>query len=136
MRKQIVNFVVVLKTAYPYAFKDMTDEEVEQMVNLYEEMLGGYSEETLNQVVKEIIKTRKFLPTLNEIIELCESNKIYKRNEIIDYMEKDGYFKNPNELDKAYFWVNEGNIPGWLLEEMKKYHKLLIEEKQRKLIGE
>lgn len=125
---------MILKTAYPYFFKDMKEEEIENMVSLYEEMLSSYNNITLELVAKEIIKTKKYLPSISEIIELCEEKRVYKRNEIIELMIKDGYFKNPLEIDKVYMWIGEGIIPSWLKEDMKKYYNKGIETKERKLL--
>ena len=133
-RKKIVNFILILKTAYPYVFKDMKDEEVENMVNLYQEMIGNYNEETLELVSKEIIKNNKYMPSLSEIINLCEEKKVFKRNQIIELMIKDGYFKSPLEIEKVYMWIEEGIIPSWLQKDMKKYYQLGLENKELKLL--
>ena len=133
-RKKIVNFILILKTAYPYVFKDMKDEEVEKMVNLYQEMIGNYNEETLELVSKEIIKSNKYMPSLSEIIDLCEKKKIHNRNKIIELMIKEGYFKSPLEIEKVYTWIEEGIIPNWLQEDIKKYYQLGLENKELKLL--
>lgn len=133
-RKEISKFILILKTAFPYSFKDMTNEETENIVLLYQEMLGSYNYETLEKVAKEIIKTKKYLPSISEIIELCEKNKVHNRNRIIELMVNDGYFKSPLEIEKVYMWINEGIIPSWLKEDMKKYYNLGIENKEIKLL--
>lgn len=133
-RKDITRFIMILKTAYQYAFKDMSKEETQNIVSLYQEMLSEYNSETLEIVAKEIIKTKKYLPSISEIINLCEENKVYKRNEIIEQMINDGYFKSPQEIEKIYKWISEGIIPSWLKEDMKKYYSLGLGTKERKLI--
>lgn len=133
-KKDITKLILVLKTAYPYSFKDMSEEDTENLVDLYCEMLCNYNSETLEAVAKEIIKTKKYMPSISEIIELCEEKKIHRRNEIVELMIKDGYFKSPLEIDKVYMWIDEGIIPSWLREDMKKYYKLGIENKEIKLI--
>ena len=133
-RKKVVNFILVLKTAYPYVFKDMKEEDVENMVGLYQEMIGSYNEETLELVSKEIVKNFKYIPSMAEIIKLCENKKVHTRNEIVELMIKEGYFKSPLEIEKVYRWIEEGIIPSWLQEDMKKYYKLGITHKEMKLL--
>ena len=133
-RKDITRFIMILKTAYPYSYKDMNEEEIENLIGLYQEMLSNYNSETLDVVAKEIIKTKKYLPSISEIIEMCEEKKVCKRNEIIELMIKDNYFKSPQEIEKVYMWIGEGIIPNWLKEDMKKYYNKLIENKEQKLL--
>lgn len=133
-KKDITKFILVLKTAYPYSFKDMSEEDTENLVDLYCEMLCKYNSETLEAVAKEIVKTRKFMPSISEIIDLCKEKKVYKRNEIIELMIKDGYFKSPREIEKVYMWIDEGIIPSWLQEDMKKYYNKGLENKEIKLL--
>ena len=132
--QKISSLIATLKIAYPSYFNKLEDNDFIALVKLYEEMLGSYNEEILNQVSKKIIKTMKYMPSIKEIIELCEETKVYKRNEIIELMIKDGYFKSPLEIDKVYMWIGEGIIPSWLQEDMKKYYKLGLENKERKLL--
>ena len=132
--EKISLFIAKLKVGYPKFFNELTNEQLIEMISLYQEMLGNYNEETLNEVAKEIIKTKKFYPSMSEILEFCEGKKIYKRNQIIELMIKDKYFKSPLEIDKVYMWIEEGIIPSWLQEDMKKYYQLGIENKKRKLL--
>ena len=53
-RKDITRFIMILKTAYQYAVKDMSKEETQNIVSLYQEMLSEYNSETLEIVAKEI----------------------------------------------------------------------------------
>ena len=70
------------------------------------------------------------MPSISEIIEVCENEKINERNLIIDEMIKDKYFKNEREIEKVYLWISEGIIPKWLQEDMKKYYSKLLENKK------
>ena len=124
--KSISSFIAKLKMAYPYYFKDLTEEDTLDMVMMYQDMLGGYSEQTLDKVAKDIIKTKKYMPSLSEIIELCDNCKIHVQNEIVEYMIKDGYFHSPREIEKVYLWLEEGLIPAWFKEDMKKYYSKMI----------
>ena len=133
--KLISIFIAKLKIAFPNYFKELSNEQILEMVSLYQEMLGSYNEQTLSDVAKTIIKTKKYMPSISEIIELCDSNKVEIKNEIIEKMIEDGYFKNPREIEKIYMWLEENIIPEWFKEEMKKYYNVMIMNNKRNLIG-
>ena len=128
--KKISSFIATLKIAYPRYFNGMINEDFISFTNMLEDMLGNYNEQTLDKVAKEIIKTKKYMPSMSEIIELCDNCKIYVQNEIVEYMIKDGYFHSPREIEKVYLWLEEGIIPAWLKEDMKKYYSKMIENKK------
>ena len=128
--KLISVFIAKLKVAYPNYFKDLSNEQMIDLITLYQDMLGEYNEQTLNQVAKEIIKTKKYMPSVSEIIELCDNTKTQTRNEIVEKMIEDGYFKDPREIDKIYLWLSEGIIPGWFKKDMMKYYNKMIENKK------
>ena len=125
-KKKISLFLTKLKLAYPRYFKELSNEDFIGLSNMLEEMLEKYNEAALNKVAKKIITTKKFMPTVAEILEMCEDTKVYVQNEIVDYMIKDGYFKAQSELEKVYLWLEEGLIPAWFKEDMKKYYSKMI----------
>lgn len=148
--KLISMIIVKFKIAYPYYFKELTDEELAGLIAMYQEELSCYNELTLVSAVKSIIRKKKFMPTLNELLEECEYSKTYRGNEILSRMKDDGYFNYGAvcELDdthatrnyeKALMWVEKGIIPTWLLEDMKKYgyveDKPLLSTHNSNLIG-
>ena len=132
--KKISKFIAKLKPFYPKYFNDLKKEDFVILTNTYNEMLGSYSEEALNEVAKDIIKTKKYMPSISEIIELCDSTKTRVRNEIVEKMIKDDYFKDPREIDKIYMWLEEGIIPEWFKKDMMKYYNQMIDTKNQKLI--
>lgn len=145
--KLIGSLIIRLKTAYPYYFKDLKEEETLGMYAMYEEELSQYNEETLINAIKEIIRTSKYMPSLNEIIEQCEKSRVHQKNKIVDLMWQDGYFKKGayGELDdsqayrnynKTLKFIEEGIIPEWLREDMKKYYNQMLTNKEVKLIEE
>lgn len=134
MKKQTSKFIATLKFAYPRYFNEMKDEDFIGFTNVLEEMLGNYNEQTLNNVAKEIIKTKKYMPSISEIIELCDNHKVNVQNEIVEYMIKEEYFKSPRETEKVYLWLEEEIIPEWLKKDMMKYYSKMIGN--QKLIGE
>lgn len=133
--KKISSFIATLKVAYPKYFNDLQNEDFITMTNMYEDMLCNYNEENLKEAARTIIKTKKYMPSIKEILEVCDETKVYKRNEIIELMIKENYFKDEHEIEKAYMWVEEDNIPNWFKEDMKKYYSSSIANKERILIG-
>lgn len=130
----ISNVILKLKLAYPSYFSKLTNEELIALAQMYKDELSGYNEKTLNIAIKNLIRNKKYMPSLNEIIEECDGNKKHNANAIIERMKNDGYFKSANELDKVYMWLAKGIIPTWLKEDMKKYQQELL-TMNTKLIG-
>lgn len=133
---KVSKMISTFKIAYPYYFKDLTKEDVLGVYAIYEEALKEYNIETINNATKSIIKKSKYMPSIKEIIDECENNKTYVRNNIIEQMRLDGYFKDSLEIEKVYNWLEKGIIPSWLKEEMKKYSKQYITNSNQLLIGE
>ena len=129
--KSISLFLAKLKIAFPSYFKNLSNEELIQLISLYQETLGNYNEQILNKVANEIIKTKKYLPSIAEILELCESKKKEFRYEIIEKMKQNKYFKSLKDLEKVYIWLDEDIIPSWLKKDMMNYYKKMIENKER-----
>lgn len=119
--KSISLLIAKLKIAYPYYFKEMTKEEVAMLMSLYQDELSNYSDEVLSESVKNIIRNSKYMPTISELIEECEKHRSIKKSYIIELMVKDGYFKSPIEIDKAYHFLEEDIIPEWFKKDMAKY---------------
>lgn len=119
----ISSVILKLKLAYPSYFNKLTDEELIALAQMYKDELSKYNENTLNIAIKNLIRSSKYMPSLNEIIEECESNKTHITNTIIERMKKDGYFKSPSEIDKVYMWLAKGIIPSWLKEDMRNYQQ-------------
>lgn len=145
--KLIGSLIIRLKTAYPYYFKELKEEETLGMYAMYEEELSQYNEETLTSAIKEIIRTSKYMPSLNEIIEQCEKSRVHQTNKIVELMWKDGYFKKGaygesddsqayRNYNKTLKFIEEGIIPEWLREDMKKYYSQILANKEVKLIEE
>ena len=119
-------FLTKLKLAYPRYFNELEKEDFIGLSNMLEEMLSSYNEQTLDNVAKEIIRTKKYMPSISEILEFCDNAKTNTRNEIVELMNKDGYFKDPREIEKVYLWLSEGIIPAWLKKDMMNYYNKMI----------
>ena len=144
--KGISTLIATFKIAYPYFFKESTKEEITALSRIYQEHLNCYNEKTLANVAKKIIATKKFMPSISEIIEACEKEKEFMRNEILELMKADGYFKKGDygELDhtqeernytKALMWAEKNLLPSWLKEDMKYYQSKILKPKENLMIG-
>lgn len=143
----ISTLIATFKIAYPYFFKESTKEEITALSRIYQEHLSCYNEKTLANVAKKIIATKKFMPSISEIIEACEKEKEFMRNEILELMKVDGYFKKGDygELDhtqeernytKALMWAERNLLPNWLKEDMKYYQSKILGQKEKLMLGE
>lgn len=120
-KKVISSLIAKFKVAFPYYFEKLTDEEFMGMVALYNDQLSMYSCEALENAFNTIVRRSKFMPTLQEIIEECEKFKTNKKLYIVEVMKKAGYFKADCEIEKTIHFIEENNIPDWLLKDMKKF---------------
>jgi hypothetical protein len=93
-QSKLISIVIAkFKIAYPYYFKDLTDEEFLGLVSMYQEELGSFHPIALLNAIKVIIRNNKFMPTLADIID--EYKKSLK-NYYIEVIE------NSNPKNKKY----------------------------------
>lgn len=78
-KNEILKIILILKTSYPYAFKDMSKDEVESMVNLYEELFKENTYEEVSRAIKNIINTSEYMPAIATI-----KSKIYEMKHLKD----------------------------------------------------
>lgn len=122
MREDEVSVIVAtLGLAYPNNFKNYTEEQTLALIKFYQEQLQGYNYKTVKKSIDILIKNKKYLPTVAEIIETCDNNKEVEIFKIIMLMMKDNYFKSDEEIFRAQGWINLGVIPEWFKNDMKKY---------------
>jgi hypothetical protein len=129
---ELVQGMQMLGMAYG---KEFTQQECE----LYYEFLREYNIETFKKAVKNIIRTSKFLPKINELIEECDRCKEQVKYEVLEFMNDKGYFKAPIEYEKASLFMERGNVPEWLQKDINEYYKMMkqetLEHKETVLIG-
>ena len=129
---EFVKGLTYLGIAYKQEFSK-TETEV------YYDFLKEYSYQTFVNAIKNIVKTSKFLPKITELIEACENAKSLVRFDVLEYMNKIGYFKDPSEYQKASLFMERGIVPSWLQEDINKYYKMMIsnrlEHKEQMLIS-
>jgi hypothetical protein len=93
-QSKLISIVIAkFKIAYPYYFKDLTDEEFLGLVSLYQEELGIFHPIALLNAIKVIIRNNKFMPTLADIIDE------YRRSLKNYYIE---VIENSNPKNKKY----------------------------------
>lgn len=129
---ELVQGMQMLGMAYG---KEFTQQECE----LYYEFLREYNIETFKTAIKNIIRTSKFLPKINEIIEECERCKEQVKFDVLEFMNNKGYFKDTLEYQKASLFMERGIVPEWLQKDINEYYKMMrqetLEHKETLLIG-
>lgn len=118
-KEELVKGLAYLGMAYG---KEYSQIECEQ----HYDFLKEYNYETFVTAVKNIIKTSVFIPKISDLITACESAKSTTRFDVIEYMKKVGYFKEPREYEKATLFMERGIVPEWLQNDINKYYKQMI----------
>lgn len=120
-QEEFIKILTYLGAAYG---KEYTQNET----SLHYDFLHSYSYETFKKAVQNIIRTSKFLPKVSELIEECDRCKEQIRYEILDYMQKQRYFKTPIEYEKATMFMEIGVVPNWLQTQIDYYYKMMKQE--------
>lgn len=119
---QITECSNIIKSLYElYGKKSPTN----LILKNYFEFLKKYSLEELNSALKIHIKKSKFLPTIQEIVELIEDERIKKRKQIIYFMQEKGYFGDETEFKKANNYIEKNVIPNWFKRDYTKYYEAM-----------
>ncbi len=110
-----------------------------QELSMYYDFLKGYSDATLTNAIKNIIRKSKFLPKITELLEECDNCKEKTKFEVLEYMNSQGYFKAGSEYDKAIMFLERNNIPEWFKADLNRYYKMMLsnrlEHKETLMIG-
>ena len=129
-QSKLISIVIAkFKIAYPYYFKDLTDEEFLGLVSLYQEELGIFHPIALLNAIKVIIRNNKFMPTLADIID--EYRKSLK-NYYIEVIENSNP-KNKKHLLDMVDWYSlhkefPENIPNDVISDIKALNYNQIKE--------
>ena len=102
------------------------------VVETWYEFCMDIPKETFKNAVKELAKEKKYLPSLQELLEKCAQVKSNKLNSIVQQMYNDGYFKRGSygelsdehafrNYEKTLMWIEKGIIPEWLKEDLNDY---------------
>lgn len=107
---KIAEYLGIIKSLYPYAYKEMTEIELEKAVELWAELLGGYNEKLVDCAFKKVLKIAKVPPVPADIIEVI--GKLETINEPSDAALWDECASLIYELqDKFYFAFHFGHNP-------------------------
>jgi hypothetical protein len=130
--QELIKGLTYLGTAFGKEYSKM---ECEQ----HYDFLKEYSYETFVKAIKNIIRTSKFLPKINQLIEACDKAKEQVKFDVLEFMREKGYFKAAIEYEKASLFMERGVVPEWLQKDINEYYKMMkqetIEHKEQKLIG-
>lgn len=102
--------------------KQYTQEEI----MLYYDFLKEFDDDVIVKAIKEIIKTSKFIPKINELVECCQKIKKEIRFDVLEYMNNVGYFKDATEYQKASLFLEKNVIPYWLQKDIDIYYKQML----------
>ena len=95
MEQSYLNKIIAtLKVAYPYFFKDMSEDEAIAFITLYTKKLSKYEPNIVITAIDKIITSSKFMPSIAEVLEKCDEEKSKNNQDIISKMIDDNYFKN------------------------------------------
>ena len=107
---KIAEYLGIIKSLYPYAYKEMTEIEFEKAVKLWAELLGDYNEKLVDCAFKEVLKIAKVPPVPADIIEVI--GKLETINEPTDAALWDECASLIYELqDKFYCAFHFGHNP-------------------------
>ena len=120
-KEELLKGLTYLGTAYG---KEYNKIECEQ----HYDFLKDYSYETFILAIKSIIRTSKFLPKITELLEECEKHKEQVKNDVIEFMKSQGYFKDIREYEKATLFMERGIVPEWLQNDINRYYKMMRQE--------
>lgn len=119
--QELVKGLTYLGMAYG---KEYSKVECEQ----HYDFLKDYNYETFISAIKSIIRTSKFLPKITELLEECEKHKEQVKNDVIEFMKSQGYFKDIREYEKATLFMERGIVPEWLQNDINRYYKMMRQE--------
>lgn len=119
-KMEVTKTLMVLKTSYPYAFKDMSKQETESMVNLYQEMFKDNDYDVVSKAIVELIKTNEYLPSIATI-----KNKIYDMTHD-DIDNTDLWNKLVTAIGRSSYYADEefNKLPDILKQYIRSPHRL------------
>lgn len=99
-----------------------------QELSVYYDFLKEFSDDVLTNAIKNIIKSSNFPPKISELVEECKKLKSKTKYDVLDFMNKKGYFAAPTEYEKAIRYLEINVIPDWFKADMKEYYKMMKQE--------
>lgn len=101
-REEAIKILSIIKLAYPNFYKNITKQEAEDTINLYQEMFKSEESKIVAIAVKCLINTFKFPPTIADIKE-----KIYKLQQEEQEDVMDLYAKLKRAISNGIYGASE-----------------------------
>lgn len=115
-------------------------------INAWYEFFKDITFNICKAAIKSCAIKNKYMPAISELLEECKRVDMQMRNQIVDKMYANGYFKEgvkeltpEHELQnyyKAQFFIAQNIIPSWFLEDMIKYGytEMLLPDATKQLV--
>lgn len=155
--EQVITIRKYIDGAYPQ-LRQRTKEEIEDTDTVWFDLLKGEDFHLAMQAVKNYIRNgNNFPPSISSVLEGCKAVILKYNNRVLETMEADGYFDDPENADaetskwnkdnrkrKAQVWVSKGypkeQIPDWFKKDYQRYEatvkQSLLQGGSRALIGD
>lgn len=104
--------------------KEYTQEECE----VFYDFLKDYNYNVFVKAIKKRILKSSFPPKINELVAECEGCKDEEKYEVVEFMKKQGYFRDSHEYDKTLIFLKRGIVPEWLKQDINKYSVMMKQE--------
>ena len=126
-----IDFLKGMKMITNFYNKDFNEEQLNEWYFFFEDVDAN----DFYNAIRKSAKESKFVPTINDLLSTIKRVANEKYMKIVELMVKDGYFHEPKEIEKTYHFIEEGVIPAWLEEDMKKYEGKLLGVNEVKLLS-
>lgn len=104
-KKDIVDTITLLKMTYPGSLKDLQEDELKMMVDIWYEDFKNTPKEKFNKAIQEIRYTNKFFPSIADIKEKVAKGNVSlplaedEWQEVINSIRKYGYYRQEQALE-------------------------------------
>lgn len=131
---KLVSLIIAnFKVAYPYYFKDLSDEEFVGMISLYQENFGNCNEQLLLKVIKSIIRKNKFMPSIAEILEQYKAQSREYFKELLNLSDIDS--KEKSYLISMVDWYSiQEEYPKDILNRLNQLDKIRIGTQKKEVL--
>lgn len=123
-----IEFTKLMKILTMSYDKDLTQETIE----MWYQHFKNFKKTIFEEAVQEAITTKKYMPSIADLLDICNKKQNELKLSVLNVMENNGYFKTTKEYEKAIKWLENDITPDWLLKDMQSNYL----EMNRKLIGD
>lgn len=103
----------------------------EETINHWYKYFKNINKDIFNKAIIKIIANNKYMPSIAELLEICNKEQKNVKLLVLEKMKSDNYFKTSKEYEKVIKWIEKDITPKWLLNDMKNYYI-----NNQKLLGE